>query len=279
MRKDHRLKRPRKDLDARDLACFKVHVTKGAAIADKLNGTSYGHYLRVYLLGMLHPAANRHPIVPQSSIASYGRPSLPFASPYSLQTLHSQESVVVLKTLRNADLACFILQPSAHSDTTHLWLLMGLLKQSLDMLHPAANRHPKATNSIETLMPSACRRCLHLYHNKDEDNTKNDENMLSPSIGWKNSGSIKTCDLCVHPAIYQIHISPSTYLSIQLSIYISVYLSLSLSVSLSISQPIYPSIHPTIRPSIWKNETTAALQDPPNRGAPRHQRWLAHSRH
>ena len=50
-----------------------------------------------HFLGMPHPAANRHPKA--TSMSSYGRPSLPFASPLTLKTLKRLKTLKTLKTL------------------------------------------------------------------------------------------------------------------------------------------------------------------------------------
>ena len=53
-----------------------------------------------------------------------------------------------------------MLHPAAnrHPKATHQWLLMGRLNnQSLCMLHPAANRHPKATHQWLLMGVQACR--------------------------------------------------------------------------------------------------------------------------
>ena len=85
-------------------------------------------------LGMLHPAANRAP-QGHTSMASYGRPSLPFASPSTLKTLQTLQTLQTLKNLKT--LTWHEQAPQAHTSMASY----GPLKQSLGMLHPAANRH------------------------------------------------------------------------------------------------------------------------------------------
>ena len=111
---------------------------------------------------MLHPASNRHP----KAMASYGRPSFPFASP-PLTTRHGGPS-------------------PRHPKATHQWLLMDVQACRLPalkplkplktlktlktlttrhggpslpfaMLHPASNRHPKATHQWLLMGVQACR--------------------------------------------------------------------------------------------------------------------------
>ena len=73
-------------------------------------------------------------------MASYGRPSLPFASPSTLKTLQTLQTLKNLKTLQT--LTWHEQAPQGHTSMASY----GPLKQSLGMLHPAANRHPKATH-------------------------------------------------------------------------------------------------------------------------------------
>ena len=75
-----------------------------------------------------------------TSMASYGRPSLPFASPSTLKTLQTLQTLKNLKTLKT--LTWHEQAPQAHTSMASY----GPLKQSLGMLHPAANRHPEATH-------------------------------------------------------------------------------------------------------------------------------------
>ena len=81
------------------------------------------------LLGMLHPAANSHP-----------------------KATHQW----LLMGRLNNPLACFILQPTATPRLPSM-ASYGPLKQSLGMLHPAANRHPKATHQWFLMGFQACR--------------------------------------------------------------------------------------------------------------------------
>ena len=81
------------------------------------------------LLGMLHPAANSHP-----------------------KATHQW----LLMGRLNNPLACFILQPTA-TPRPQSMASYGPLKQSLGMLHPAANRHPKATHQWFLMGVQACR--------------------------------------------------------------------------------------------------------------------------
>ena len=105
-------------------------------------------------LGMLHPAANRHPKATHqwllmgvqacrlpalnlaiTSMASYG----PLKT---LQTLQTLKNLKTLKTLTWHASSCSQQPPQGHTSMASY----GPLKQSLGMLHPAANRHPKATH-------------------------------------------------------------------------------------------------------------------------------------
>ena len=84
-------------------------------------------------------------------MASYGRPSLPFASPSTLKTLQTLQTLKNLKTLQT--LTWHEQAPQGHTSMASY----GPLKQSLGMLHPAANRHPKATHQWLLLGVQACR--------------------------------------------------------------------------------------------------------------------------
>ena len=75
-----------------------------------------------------------------TSMASYGRPSLPFASPSTLKTLQTLQTLKNLKTLQT--LTWHEQAPQGHTSVASY----GPLKQSLGMLHPAANSHPEATH-------------------------------------------------------------------------------------------------------------------------------------
>ena len=82
---------------------------------------------------------------------SYGRPSLPFASPSTLKTLQTLQTLKNLKTLQT--LTWNEQAPQGHTSMASY----GPLKQSLGMLHPAANRHPKATHQWLLMGVQACR--------------------------------------------------------------------------------------------------------------------------
>ena len=84
-------------------------------------------------------------------MASYGRPSLPFASPSTLKTLQTLQTLKNLKTLQT--LTWHEQAPQGHTSMASY----GPLKQSLGMLHPAANRHPKATHQWLLMGVQACR--------------------------------------------------------------------------------------------------------------------------
>ena len=115
-----------------------------------------------------------------TSMASYGRPSLPFASLKRLKTLTTRHG--------GPSLPFAMLHPAAnrHPKATHQWLLMGVQACRLPalkplkplktlkrlktlttrhggpslpfaMLHPAANRHPKATHQWLLMGVQACR--------------------------------------------------------------------------------------------------------------------------
>ena len=89
-------------------------------------------------------------------MASSGRPSLPFASPWTLktlQTLKTLKNLKVLKTLTWHASSCSQQPPQGHTSMASY----GPLKQSLGMLHSAANRHPKATHQWLLMGVQACR--------------------------------------------------------------------------------------------------------------------------
>ena len=86
-------------------------------------------------------------------MASYGRPSLLFASPETLQTLQTLKNLKTLKTLTWHASSCSQQPPQGHT-----WMASyGPLKQSLGVLHPAANSHPKATHQSRLMGVQACR--------------------------------------------------------------------------------------------------------------------------
>ena len=143
-------------------------------------------------LGMLHLAANSHPAphingflwAPQghTSMASYGRPSLPFArpktlqtlqtlktlqtlnnrktlpfaSPQTLQTLKTLQALQTLKTLQTLKNRKTLKTLTWHASScsqqppraTHQWLHMAIL---------AANRHPRATHQWLLMGVQVCR--------------------------------------------------------------------------------------------------------------------------
>ena len=77
-----------------------------------------------------------------TSMASFGRPSLPFARPKALQTLQTFQTLKTLQTLNNRKtLKTLTSHASSCSQqpprATHQWLHMATL---------AANRHPRATH-------------------------------------------------------------------------------------------------------------------------------------
>ena len=132
---------------------------------------------RPLILGMLHPAANRHPkATHQWLLMDVKACRLP-----ALQPLKPLKTLKRLKTLTTRhggpSLPFAMLHPEAnrHPKATHQWLLMGVQACRLPafkrlkplktfkrlktlttchggpslpfaMLHPAANRHPKATH-------------------------------------------------------------------------------------------------------------------------------------
>ena len=126
---------------------------------------SYGHSCSHPVL-MATLAGNRHPSqhAPQghTSMASYGRPSLPFASPKTLQTspCSQQPPRATHQWLLMATLAAATYGHSCrltwHASScnqqppraTHQWLLMATL---------AANRHPRATHQWLLMGVQVCR--------------------------------------------------------------------------------------------------------------------------
>ena len=88
-----------------------------------------------------------------TSMASYGRPSLPFARPKTFQTLKTLQTLQTLKTLKNRKtLKTLTSHASSCSQqlprATHQWLLMATL---------AANRHPRATHQWLLMGVQVCR--------------------------------------------------------------------------------------------------------------------------
>ena len=91
-----------------------------------------------------------------TSLASYGRPSLPFASPQTLKTLQTLQTLKTIQTLKNRKTlktltwhasSCSQPPPQGHR-ATHQWLLMATL---------ASNRHPKATHQWLLMGIQVCR--------------------------------------------------------------------------------------------------------------------------
>ena len=98
-------------------------------------------------LGMLHPAANRHPKATHQwllmGVQACRLPALrPLKTLQTLQTLQTLKTLKTLKTLTWHASSCSQQPPRGHTSMASY----GPLKQSLGMLHPAANRHPKATH-------------------------------------------------------------------------------------------------------------------------------------
>ena len=95
-------------------------------------------------LGMLHPAANRHPkATHQWLLMGVQACRLPALKPLKpLKTLHT---LTTLSTLHGRPSL-----PFASPETPSL-------KHSLGMLHPAANMHPKATHQWLLMGVQACR--------------------------------------------------------------------------------------------------------------------------
>ena len=124
------------------------------------------------LLGMLHPAANSHPKATHQWLLM-GRLNNPLAC-FILQPTGtprpdingflwaSKPAVCQLKTLKNLKTlktltwhasSCSQQAPQGHTSMASY----GPLKQSLGMLHPAANRHPKATHQWLLMGVQPCR--------------------------------------------------------------------------------------------------------------------------
>ena len=106
-------------------------------------------------LGMLHPAANRHPKATHQwllmGVQACRLPALkPLKPSKPLQTL---KNLKTLKTLTWHASSCSQQPPRGHTSMASY----GPLKQSLGMLHPAANRHPKATHQWLLMGVQACR--------------------------------------------------------------------------------------------------------------------------
>ena len=130
---------------------------------------SYGPLKQSF--GMLHPAANRHPkathqwllmgvqacrlpaLKPTHQWLLMGRLNNPLACSSCSQTLQTLKNLKTLKTLTWHASSCSQQPPRGHTSMASY----GPLKQSLGMLHPAANRHPKATHQSLLMGVQACR--------------------------------------------------------------------------------------------------------------------------
>ena len=116
---------------------------------------------------MLHPAANRHPkATHQWLLMGVQDCRLPALKP--LKPLKPLKTLKRLKTLKTRhggpSLPFAMLHPAAnrHPKATHQWLLMGVQacggpSLPFAMLHPAANRHLKATHQWLLMGVQACR--------------------------------------------------------------------------------------------------------------------------
>ena len=121
-------------------------------------------------LGMLHPAANRHPKAThpwllmgvQACRLPALKPSKPSKPLKSLKRLKPLKRWLgnpppmlweTLQTLTWHASSCSPQPPRGHTSMAS----SGPLKQSLGMLHPAANRHPKATHPWLLMGVQACR--------------------------------------------------------------------------------------------------------------------------
>ena len=106
-------------------------------------------------LGMLHPAANRHPkATHQWLLMGVQACRLPALKP--LKPSKPSKPLKTLKTLQTLTWhasSCSQQAPQGHTSMASY----GPLKQSLGMLHPAANRHPKATHQWLLMGVQACR--------------------------------------------------------------------------------------------------------------------------
>ena len=110
---------------------------------------SYGPLKQSF--GMLHPAANRHPNATHEwllmGVQACRLPALKRSKPFKTLKLKT------LKTLTWHASSCSQQPPRGHTSMASY----GPLKQSLGMLHPAANRHPKATHQWLRIGVQACR--------------------------------------------------------------------------------------------------------------------------
>ena len=103
-------------------------------------------------LGMLHPAANRHPKATHQwllmGVQACRLPALKPSKPSK-----PLKNLKTLKTLTWHASSCSQQPPEGHTSMASY----GPLKQSFGMLHPAANRHPKATHQWLLMGVQACR--------------------------------------------------------------------------------------------------------------------------
>ena len=109
-------------------------------------------------LGMLHPAANRHPKATHQwllmGVQACRLPALkPLKPSKPSKPLKTLKNLKTLKTLTWHASSCSQQPPRGHTSMASY----GPLKQSLGMLHPAANRHPKATHQWLLMGVQACR--------------------------------------------------------------------------------------------------------------------------
>ena len=103
-------------------------------------------------LGMFHPAANSHPkATHQWLLMGVQACRLPALKP--LKPSKPSKPLKTLKTLTWHASSCSQQPPQGHTSMASY----GPLKQSLGMLHPAANRHPKATHQWLLMGVQACR--------------------------------------------------------------------------------------------------------------------------
>ena len=114
---------------------------------------SYGPLKQSF--GMLHPAANRHPKATHQwllmGVQACRLPALKPSKPS--KPLKTLKTLKPLKTLTWHASSCSQQPPRGHTSMASY----GPLKQSLGMLHPAANRHPKATHQSLLMGVQACR--------------------------------------------------------------------------------------------------------------------------
>ena len=106
---------------------------------------------------MLHPAANRHPKATHQwllmGVQACRLPALKPLKPSKPSKPSKPLKTLTLKTLTWHASSCSQQPPPGHTSMASY----GPLKQSLGMLHPAANRHPKATHQWLLMGVQACR--------------------------------------------------------------------------------------------------------------------------